>query len=229
LHILFTRPETESIYLAQKFARLGHQVSIFPILQVQKKKYSPINFAKYASVIFTSANAILSLDQVIPSKIRCFCVGEVTAQQAKRKGFSDVVVAGGNYQQLKEIILQKVNKEDGKLLYVRGEFISHDLEQDLRRESFAVDSIVNYTTIPSLDFDSQILEKLNKKLIDIIFIYSKKSAEHFVKLIFNNNVQGHFSSVRLRCLSENVLMPLQKIQWNEIKLFSPGNEEFCLD
>ena len=58
-------------------------------------------------------------------------------------------------------------------MYVRGEFISHDLEQDLRRESFAVDSIINYTTIPSLDFDSQILEKLNKKLIDIIFIYSK--------------------------------------------------------
>ena len=125
--------------------------------------------------------------------------------------------------------MQKVNKEDGKLLYVRGEFISHDLEQDLRRESFAVDSIINYTTIPSLDFDSQILEKLNKKLIDIIFIYSKKSAEHFAKLIYSNNLQGHFSSVHLRCLSENVLIPLKKIQWKEMKLFSPGSEEFCLD
>ena len=229
MHILFTRPEIDSIYLAQKFARIGHQVSIFPILQVQKQDYPVVDFAKYNSVVFTSSNAVLNLDHPVNSKVRCFCVGEVTAEQARRKGFTNIIVAGGNYEQLKEIILQKTNKEDGTFLYLRGEFISHDLEKDLGQKGFQIESIINYTTIPNFDFDSQTLEKLNNQSIDIIFIYSKKSAEHFAKLIYSNNLQGHFSSVHLRCLSENVLIPLKKIQWKEMKLFSPGSEEFCLD
>ena len=85
MHILFTRPEIDSVYSAKKFIQLGHQVSVFPILNIVKKKIIDINFTNYNSVVFTSSNAVLCLDQNIQSNVRCFCVGEATAVHLKKK------------------------------------------------------------------------------------------------------------------------------------------------
>ena len=80
MHILFTRPEIDSVYSAKKFIQLGHQVSVFPILNIVKKKTIDINFTNYNSVVFTSSNAALCLDQNIQSNVRCFCVGEANVK-----------------------------------------------------------------------------------------------------------------------------------------------------
>jgi uroporphyrinogen-III synthase len=229
LHILFTRPEIDSVEFVKKFIQLGHRVSIFPILTIVKKKIPTLDLTKYNSIIFTSANAVLSLEQEFSSNIRCFCVGNATALQAKKKGFSNIVTAGGSYFQLREIIFNHSNTNDGKFLYIRGEYIANDLRSDLVSRGYQVDSFITYTTLPNIDFDPQTLQILNDQIVDIIFIYSRRSADHFVKLIINNNLQSKCNSIQLRSISENVLVPLKKIKWKNIKMFSPGSEEFCLD
>jgi uroporphyrinogen-III synthase len=229
LHILFTRPELDSVYLAKQFIQLGHQVSIFPVLNIIKKKITNIDLSNYSSVVFTSSNAILCLDQDIASNIKCFCVGPVTAEQARKKGFTNILSAGGNYQDLKEIILSSSDQKEEKFLYVRGEYISHDLEKDLKSEGYQVDSLVNYTSSPNPDFDQQTLKIFKDQNIDLIFVYSKRSSDHLLKLIFNNNLQSKCGSVQLRSISENVFEPLKKIKWQNAKIFSPGKEQFCLD
>jgi uroporphyrinogen-III synthase len=229
LHILFTRPEIDSVYSAKKLIQLGHQVSVFPILNIVKKKIIDINFTNYNSVVFTSSNAVLCLDQNIQSNVRCFCVGEVTAVQAKQKGFNNIITAGGNYLQLKETILNITDKNDGKFLYIRGEDIAHNLEEDLKASGYRIDSVINYTTSLNPDFDQKTLKILKDQSIDLIFVYSNRSAAHLSQLIFNNGLESKCSSVQLRSLSENVFFPLKKIKWKNVKMFSPGNEQFSLD
>lgn len=229
MHILFTRPKIDSLYLAKKFIQQGHKVSIIPVLNIIKKKIIDINFSIYNSVVFTSSNSILCLDQNIKSNIRCFCVGEITAKQAQKKGFRNIIVAGGNYLQLKEIILNMTDKNEGKFLYIRGEDIANDLEEDLKKNGYQVDSLVNYGTFFNPDFEKKTINIFQNESIDLAFVYSKRSSEHLVKLISNNKLQSRCSSIKLRCLSENVLFPLKKIKWKNVKFFNPGNEEFCLD
>lgn len=229
MHILFTRPEIDSVYSAKKLIQLGHQVSVFPILNIVKKKIIDINFTNYNSVVFTSSNAVLCLDQNIQSNVRCFCVGEVTAAQAKQKGFNNIITAGGNYLQLKEMILNIADKNDGKFLYIRGEDIAHNLEEDLKASGYRIDSVINYTTSLNPDFDQKTLKILKDQSIDLIFVYSNRSAAHLSQLIFNNGLESKCSSVQLRSLSENVFFPLKKIKWKNVKMFSPGNEQFSLD
>ncbi len=229
MHILFTRPEIDSVYSAKKLIQLGHQVSVFPILNIVKKKIIDINFTNYNSVVFTSSNAVLCLDQNIQSNVRCFCVGEVTAVQAKQKGFNNIITAGGNYLQLKETILNITDKNDGKFLYIRGEDIAHNLEEDLKASGYRIDSVINYTTSLNPDFDQKTLKILKDQSIDLIFVYSNRSAAHLSQLIFNNGLESKCSSVQLRSLSENVFFPLKKIKWKNVKMFSPGNEQFSLD
>ena len=228
MHILFTRSEFYTKNLSDKFNQLGHLVTNFPILQVIKLSHKKINFEKYSSIIFTSANAVINLDQSFLPEIKCYCVGELTAEYVKKKGFKNVIAAGGNYYQLKKTILNLENNNN-KFLYLRGEFISHNLEKDLIQHGLQIDSCINYSTILSRNFDNKTKKNLKNELIDIIFLYSKKSAEHFLALIRNNNLVPQCTNIRLRCLSENVSEPLKKVQWKEIKLFRPGNEEFCLD
>ena len=229
MHILFTRPEIDSIYSVKKFIQLGHRVSVFPILNIVKKKIIDINFTNYNSVVFTSSNAALCLDQNIQSNVRCFCVGEATAEQAKQKGFNNIITAGGNYLQLKETILNMADKNDGKFLYIRGEDIAHNLEEDLKASGYRIDSIINYTTSLNPDFDQKTLTILKDQSIDLIFVYSNRSAAHLSQLIFNNGLESKCSSVQLRSLSENVFFPLKKIKWKNVKMFSAGNEQFSLD
>ena len=229
MHILFTRPEIDSFYSAKKLIQLGHQVSVFPILNIVKKKIIDINFTNYNSVVFTSSNAVLCLDQNIQSNVRCFCVGEVTAVQAKQKGFNNIITAGGNYLQLKETILNITDKNDGKFLYIRGEDIAHNLEEELKVSGYRIDSVINYTTSLNPDFDQKTLKVLKDQSIDLIFVYSNRSAAHLSQLIFNNGLESKCSSVQLRSLSENVFFPLKKIKWKNVKMFSPGNEQFSLD
>ena len=229
MHILFTRPEIDSVYSAKKLIQLGHQVSVFPILNIAKKKIIDINFTNYNSVVFTSSNAVLCLDQNIQSNVRCFCVGEVTAVQAKQKGFNNIITAGGNYLQLKETILNIADKNDGKFLYIRGEDIAHNLEEDLKASGYRIDSVINYITSLNPDFDQKTLKILKDQSIDLIFVYSNRSAAHLSQLIFNNGLESKCSSVQLRSLSENVFFPLKKIKWKNVKMFSPGNEQFSLD
>ena len=232
MHILFTKTELDTPYLANKFIQLGHRVSVFPILQVEKIKVQKINFDNYNSLIFTSSNAVACIDQEISQNlknVRCFCVGPATAEYAKKKGFLNIVTAGGSYHQLKETILNLSDKNDGKFLYLRGEFISNDLKKDLMKEGYQVDSLINYTTNLNTNFDTKTLKIFNEQLVNLVFVYSKRSAEQFVKIILNNDLQLKCSSIKLRCVSENVLTPLHKIKWMDVKLFFPGNEEFCLD
>ena len=62
-----------------------------------------------------------------------------------------------------------------------------------------------------------------------IFLYSRRSSDAFAKLILTNNLSSRCKLICLRVISENVLNPLKKIKWQNIRIFNIGDEEFCLD
>ena len=47
----------------------------------------------------------------------CFCVGDATEKTAKQKGFHNTFSAGGNVRNLRELILQNLEKKTDKILY----------------------------------------------------------------------------------------------------------------
>ena len=51
MHILFTRPLEDSHELILKFQRLGHEVSHMPLINIEGKKYEPLNFLILSQLI----------------------------------------------------------------------------------------------------------------------------------------------------------------------------------
>jgi uroporphyrinogen-III synthase len=65
-------------------------------------------------------------------------------KKARSVGFQNVIAAEGNVGNLKELILQTLIKKMEQLIYISGETISVDLDQQLTNEGYSVKRIVNY-------------------------------------------------------------------------------------
>ena len=229
MHILLTRPLEDCSEMIIKFKSLGHQVSHLPLLSIEKIDYEQINFSDYKGIIFTSANAVKYLDHKnIDKNLLCFCVGNATEKKARSAGFQNVIAAEGNVGNLKELILQNFDQKDGQLIYISGETISVDLDQQLTNEGYSVKRIVNYRTIYNQKFDDNFVRELMLKIPDIVYIYSQNSASSFLNFIKINQSENLWMNTNLMCIGEKTSSILNEIKWKKIFLFNPGEEEFLL-
>ena len=229
MHILLTRPLEDCSNLILKFKELGHTVSHLPVIKIKKVEYNEPNYSEYSAIIFTSSNSIknLNLDN-LNKTIRCFCVGSTTEKFARSSGFQNVIAADGNVRALKELILQNHDKKDGKILYVSGEFISFNLDEDLRNEGYEIMRIVNYSVDYNDEINSSIIDELKKNIPDSVYVYSENSAKNFLIIIKKYQLIDSWMNTNLMCIGEKTSSVLNNIKWKKICLFSPGEEEFLL-
>ena len=229
MHILLTRPLEDCSEMIVKFKSLGHQVSHLPLLSIDKVDYEQINFLDFKGIIFTSANAVKFLDLKSINKNQiCFCVGSATEKKARSVGFQNVIAAEGNVENLKELVLQNFDQKDGKLIYVSGETISVDLDEQLIKEGYKIKRIVNYITNRNQKFDESFIKELKVKIPDIVYIYSQNSALSFLNFIKMNQSESLWMNTNLMCIGEKTSSILNEIKWKKIFLFNPGEEEFLL-
>ena len=229
MHILLTRPFEDCHETILKFQSLGHEVSHLPLINIEDLKYKPPNYSEFKGIILTSSNAIKFLDvKNIDKKLLCFCVGSATEKKARSVGFQNVIAAEGNVENLKELVLQNFDQKDGKLIYVSGETISVDLDEQLIKEGYKIKRIVNYITNRNQKFDESFVKELKEKIPDIVYIYSQNSALSFLNFIKMNQSESLWMNTNLMCIGEKTSSILNEIKWKKIFLFNPGEEEFLL-
>jgi len=229
MHILLTRPLEDCFEMIIKFKSLGHQVSHLPLLNINRMDHEQINFLDFKGIIFTSANAVKFLDsKTIDKNLLCFCVGSATEKKARSAGFQNVIAAEGNIENLKELVLQNFNQKDGKLIYISGETVSVDLDQQLTKEGYNIKRIINYRTTHNQKFDENFIKELKLKTPDMVYIYSQNSASSFLNFIKINQSESLWMNTNLMCIGEKTSSILNEIKWKKIFLFNPGEEEFLL-
>ena len=229
MHILLTRPLEDCQEMILKFQSLGYQISHLPLLNIHKLNYEKINFSDYKAIIFTSANAIKFLDlKKINKEIICFCVGNATEKKARNVGFQNVIAASGSVENLKELILQNFDKKNGKLIYISGELISSNLDQQLVNEGYDIKRIINYRSTHNEKFDKKFIENLRLNVPDIVYIYSQNSASSFLNFIKIYQLENMWMNTNIMCIGEKTSAILNEIKWKKIFLFNPGEEEFLL-
>ena len=229
MHILLTRPLEDCHEMILKFQSLGHEVSHLPLIVIKGLKYESLDYSDFKGVVFTSSNAIKFLDiKNIDKKINCFCVGNATEKKARSSGFQNVFAAEGNVNNLKEIILQNFNSSEGKLLYVSGEIISSDLDQQLITKGYKIERIINYRANPIEKFEQSFIDRLKLKMPKIVYVYSQNSAISFLNVIKNYQLESLWMDTNLMCIGEKTSAILNEIKWQKIFLFNSGEEEFLL-
>ena len=155
-------------------------------------------------------------------------MGAAIKKKAKNVGFQNIFAAEGNVNNLKELILQNFNSSEGKLLYVSGEVVSSNLDEQLTSEGYIIKRVINYRANPIKKYDENFIEKLKLEMPEIVYIYSQNSAINFLKVIKNYHLETLWMNTNLMCMGEKSSSILNEIKWKKIFLFNPGEEEFLL-
>ena len=225
MNILITRPLIDAEDLMGKLFSLGHKIIHIPTLQVKPVTNQKCDAKNYDAFIFTSANAIRNLKLLNEDKKKlCFCVGSITEKIVRQKGYSNTISAGGNVNALKNIILNSDFDKKKKIAYFCGDYISSDLDLDLKREGYLIDKVINYSSEKIVDLNNENEKILNNHPPDIIFVYSKRSAESFVELVKKYTLNGLMTGSRVLCISEKVLNVFKQLGWKKLEVFEPGEE-----
>ncbi len=229
MHILLTRPLEDCSEMIIRFKSLGNQVSHLPLIRINKVNYEQINFSDFKGIIFTSANAVKFLDiKNIDKNLLCFCVGSATEKKARSVGFQNVIAAEGNVKNLKELLLQNFNQKDGTLIYISGETVSVDLDQQLLKEGYNIKRVINYRTTHNQNFDDEFVKQLKLNMPDMVYVYSHNSALSLLNFIKMHQLESLWMNTNLMCIGEKTSSILNEIKWKKIFLFNPGEEEFLL-
>ena len=114
------------------------------------------------------------------------------------------------------------------LLYISGETISVDLDQQLLNEGYSVKRIINYKISQNQKFDDNFIKELKVNTPDMVYIYSQNSASSLLNFIKIHQTENIWMNTNLMCIGEKTSSILNEIKWKKIFLFSPGEEEFLL-
>ena len=226
MNILLTRPLIDAEDLMGKFFSLGHKIIHIPTLKISAAKIDPVDAKKFDAFIFTSSNAIRNLKLINSDKSKiCFCVGSITEKIVRQAGYNNTISAGGTVNALKNIILNS-NQIDKKksIAYFSGDNISSNLDIELKREGLQIDKFINYTSEKITDLNEENNKIINNHPPDIIFIYSKRSAESFIDIVKKYALNGLMTESRVLCISEKVLSVLKSAGWKKLEVFEPGDE-----
>ena len=226
MNILITRPLIDSEDLMGKLFSLGHKIIHVPTLKISTAELDPIDPEKYNAFIFTSANAIRSLKLLkIDRNKLCFCVGAITEKIVRQQGYNNTISAGGTINALKNIIVNSNELDKKKVLaYICGDNITSDLDLELQKEGFQIDKIINYTSEKIKELNADTNNLINNHPPDIIFIYSKRSAESFDELMKKYSLKGLMTESRVMCISDKVLNVLKQSGWKKLEIFEAGEE-----
>ena len=226
MNILLTRPLIDAEDLMGKFFSLGHKIIHIPTLKISAAKIDPVDAKKFDVFIFTSANAIRNLKLINSDKSKiCFCVGSITEKIVRQAGYNTTISAGGTINALKNIILNSDQVDKKKsIAYFCGDNISSDLDLELKREGLQIEKIINYTSEKITDLNEENNKIIKNHPPDIIFIYSKRSAESFIDIVKKYALNGFMTESRVLCISEKVLSVLKSAGWKKLEVFEPGDE-----
>ena len=209
-----------------KLFSLGHKIIHMPTLKINSINLNPINPEKYGAFIFTSTNAIRNIKLLKFDKNKlCFCVGAITEKIVRQQGYHNTISAGGTVNALKNLIINSDDFDKKKALaYLCGDNISSDLDIELQNEGFIIEKIINYTSEKINELDEDTNKLIRKHPPDIIFVYSKRSAESFIELAKKYSLKGLMTDSRVMCISEKVLNILKKAGWKKLDVFEAGEE-----
>lgn len=199
--ILITRPKAQTEKTAHDFAVLGFQTLCCPLLTIEPVPYDMPDVTQYDAVIITSQNACAFVDfSSIPMNTRFICVGETTKDILNKKGYHYVMYG---YQSASDIPLAP----NQKYVHFRGQHVHHIFDPA------QCDSCIVYDTIMTEAFSNIIIEAFKNNTINLVTLYSKRTAKCFNKRIREYNMSQYLNQIDVLCISQNVLDCVYSLPW----------------
>jgi uroporphyrinogen-III synthase len=210
--LLVTRPEADAERTAAVLHERGHEIVVAPLLRIEAMPDADLGDGRWAALVLTSANAVPALERHARraelTALPVFAVGRRTAAAAKAIGCADVIVAGGDLQDLAWQIREQGRGSADPLLYLAGEDRSGDLAAMLAGAGIGVRTVAVYRAVAATGFPPAIHSALAAGEIDGVLHFSRRSVEIYLDCARAAGLLDQAVQLTHYCLSRQVAEPL---------------------
>lgn len=219
--ILITRPLEEAEALAATLKSRGIECLIEPMLAIKLIDGSMPALGGVQALLFTSANGVNAFAlQERRRDLKVFAVGENTAEAAAAAGFAEIESAHGTVEELAELVKKRLDPKQGALFHGAGSVLKGDLIKLLEPDGFEVRRAMLYQAIPATAFSGTTVTALRDGRIDMVLLFSPRTAEIFVNLARSTGVDAACAGIVALCLSPAVAEASAAVRWRELRTAS---------
>jgi uroporphyrinogen-III synthase len=206
MRVLLIRERERCEKTAARLSRDGHEAIILPLAEYHDTGEA-VPAMPFDAIAFTSAAAVESLSRRIGcddslARLRqaaAFCVGEATAAAARELGFDDVRNAAGDSARLAGLIAgSSLSRQGARLLYPTQPSRAFDLSAALPQWQ-----VCDFNAYEARQTDpGRAAFASAVQHCDVVFLYSPRSAGHFVGLLVKHVTSDALPRLTLIAISE---------------------------
>ena len=203
--LLVTRPHEDAAPLVYRLAEMSIDAIVAPMLEIVLLRGPMLDVGGVQGFVLTSANGVRALAARTKQRdLPVYAVGDATAREAANAGFSNIVSAAGDVDDLAGLILDHCDPGKGVLLHAAGTVSAGDLTGLLAAQGFTVRREVLYEGKPVPALPPEAALALENGSLDGVMIYSPRTARHFESLVRMAGIEGALARLTLFALSDNV-------------------------
>lgn len=185
---------------------------VAPLLRIELAPDADIGAGPWSGIVMTSRNAAWAIERhprfVELLRLPVFAVGRRTAEAARAAGFSDVLSADGNADDLVCLIRARHAAVAGRLLYLAGADRAADVSGELGKTGLTADTVVIYRAAAAEKFPAPVRSALVAGELDGILHLSRRSAETYLACARRDGLLDRALLPKHYCLSAQVAEPL---------------------
>lgn len=203
--------------------RLGFSPLVAPVIRIEGAG-GALPDGSFDGIVVTSANAVRGLNDISEAmkSLPVLCVGERTADAARKAGFHRAQSAGGDARHLVGVLVGRF-QPGARILYLAGSVRKPDMEEGLRRHGIQCETVETYHAIPETEWPSVLLAGI--RTCDAVLHYSRAAAEAFIAVASRSGFDPTGNSIHHLCLSEDVAEPLRRAGVFLIKVAPTPDED----
>ena len=225
--MLVTRPEPDASETAARLGALDIEGIACPLLVHQTLQTSLPEPAGFAAIAVTSSNALRALRErgVLERylKLPLYAVGGRTAAMARSLGFTTVTHAAGGFAALAELLAH--TPLAGPIFYPAARELAGDLARSLAPFGRMVITTEVYAMNPVDTLPPAAAQGISENAIDAVLLYSRRTAETFVRLAEPHVDRLERRHIGMLCLSEAVAEPLVDAHFIRVSLAEQPSEQ----
>jgi len=219
MQVLITRAREDAEPLADALDRSGVQSIINPLLEIVLVPGPPLDLTAVQGLLMTSANGVRTFGQRSDNRsLPVYAVGDATAREAKKTGFTTVFSASGDVEALADLVRGQGDRIVGSLLHCTGTKIAGDLGGLLESYGYTYRRERLYEAVSARRFNPQTIAEFEAGQIDGVLLYSPRTAAIFVDLVRHAKLEPLMKHVTAYCLSHNVEVKISELVWKSCRV-----------
>ena len=223
--VLITRPEEDSLLIADLVKEKNYDVVTEPFLKVILHDQDLTDLESYQGLIFTSTNGVRAFCQNSNRRdYSVFAVGDQTMDEAKRVGFNDIKSAQGNVDDLIDLLSSQ--NSNGPYLHIRGEHVTRPLIE--ASDTIQIDEKILYHTEKIEEISSGSHDLLSQEAFSDILFFSRRTAEAFTEYVQAQGLEDRLKRTKALCLGPSMVQCLSVLSWQDVVVAAHPNRDGIL-